>query len=61
MTRQVIDQQILSLDSLGGQLSGITGTISTALKTLAESEKQVLMADIMKRCSELRAAAKELE
>ncbi len=61
MTRQVIEQQLLSLESLQGQLTGITDTISTSLKALDESDKQLLMADIMKRCSDLENAAKELK
>ena len=54
-------QQILLLDTLHGQLSGIADTISVSLKALDESSKQTLMAEIMKRCSDLKAAAKELE
>ena len=61
MTKQVVEQQLLSLRSLDGQLSGITDTISTSLKALAESDKQVLMADIIKRCRDLENAAKELK
>ena len=60
VTRQIVMQQILLLDSLYGQLSGITDAISVSLKSLDESGKQVLMAEIMKRCSDLQAAAKEL-
>ena len=61
VTKQIVMQQILLLDSLYGQLSGIADAISVSLKTLDESGKQVLMAEIMKRCSDLKAAAKELE
>ena len=61
MTKQVVEQQILSLNSLDGQLSGITDTISTSLKALAESDKQVLMADIIKRCRDLENAANEIK
>ena len=61
VTKQIVMQQILMLDSLYGQLSGIADAISVSLKTLDESGKQVLMAEIMKRCSDLKAAAKELE
>ena len=61
VTSQVIMQQILLLDTLHGQLTGIADTISVSLKALDESGKQVLMAEIMKRCSDLQAAAKELE
>lgn len=61
VTRQVVMQQILLLDNLYGQLSGIADTISVSLKALDESSKQTLMAEIMKRCSDLKAAAKELE
>lgn len=61
MTRQVVEQQLLSLRSLDGQLSGITDTISTSLKSLAESDRQVFMADIMKKCRDLENAAKELK
>ncbi|MCR5343084.1 MAG: hypothetical protein K6E70_06965 [Butyrivibrio sp.] len=61
MTKQVIEQQLLSLESLRGQLSGITDAISVSVRTLAESDRKVLMADIMKRCSDLENAAKELK
>ena len=61
VTKQIVMQQILLLDSLYGQLSRIADAISVSLKTLDESGKQVLMAEIMKRCSDLKAAAKELE
>lgn len=61
VTKQVVMQQILLLDTLHGQLSGIADTISVSLKALDESSKQILMAEIMKRCSDLKAAAKELE
>lgn len=60
MSKQVVEQQMLSIESMTSQLSGITDTISTSLKVLAESDKQLLMADIMKRCRELENAAKEL-
>lgn len=60
VTKQVIMQQILLLDGLHGQLSGIADSISVSLKALDESGKQVLMAEILKRCSDLQAAAKEL-
>ena len=60
MSKQVVEQQMLSIESMTLQLSGITDTISTSLKVLAESDKQLLMADIMKRCRELENAAKEL-
>ena len=61
VTKQIVMQQILTLDNLNAQLSGITDTIGTALKTLDESGKQVLMAEIIKRCRDLEAAAKELK
>ena len=61
VTKQVVMQQILLLDTLHGQLSGIADTISVSLKALDESSKQTLMAEIMKRCSDIKAAAKELE
>lgn len=60
MSKQVVEQQMLSVEGMTSQLSGITDTISTSLKVLAESDKQLLMADIMKRCRELENAAKEL-
>ena len=61
VTKQVVMQQILLLNNLYGQLSGIADTISVSLKALDKSSKQTLMAEIMKRCSDLKAAAKELE
>ncbi len=61
MSKQVVEQQLLSINGISAQLSGITDTISTSLKALAESDKQMLIADIMKKCRDLENAAKELK
>ena len=61
VTRQVVMQQIMLLDSVYGQLTGVADTINVSLKALDESDKQMLMAEIIKRCRDLETAAKELK
>jgi len=61
VSKQIVMQQIAMIDSVYGQLDGVSDAISVSLKALDESDKQVLMAEIIERCRDLETAAKELK